>query len=751
MASVYLADDLRHGRQVAIKVLRPELAAVLGADRFLAEIRTTAALQHPHILPMFDSGRVQAEDGSDDILYYVMPYVEGESLRDRLTREQQLPLVDALRIVTDIGTALDYAHRHGVVHRDIKPDNILLTEGGAVLADFGIAMAVTTAGGSRLTETGVSVGTPYYMSPEQATAERALDGRSDIYSLGAVLYEMLAAEPPFTGPSAQAVLAKRLVEPVPHLRAVRDVPPAVERAVTRALARVPADRFATAGEFVAALTGDGPAVAGAPKRWLLAGGITAVAAVVGWAFLHRHAAGTSGMPGPVTAVAVLPFQNVVTGTDSSYLGEGMTEGLIGDLAEVGSLKVISKSSGAVAQGTARSLADLASHLGVEGVVKGSIRRSGDSVQVTVQLLRAPDSTVLLSKQYETRLSELPNLQQEIALAITGSISARLRGNERKRLDARREVNQRAYELYLRGRFHMDQEELEPARTLFEESIRISPEWAPPYVGLANYYASLPFYADTAPAEVLPRARAALARALELDETLPEAHAVNAYIRAYFEWDWRGAEREFRRAIELRPNYSDAYFSYGRFLASRRRLDEAIAQLEKALELEPLDYSLQGNRALLDYFAGRYDEAERRLRETLQRDSTDFVARWGLALVDEQKGRYDETIRILEREATTSFNRRSSLGHAYAVAGKTAKARGILAELHRAEATRYVPAYWFAVVHAGLSEKDSAFRYLERAYQERTTVMAYLLVDPRLASLRDDPRFMALARRMGSEE
>ena len=253
-----------------------------------------------------------------------------------------------------------------------------------------------------------------------------------------------------------------------------------------------------------------------------------------------------------------------------------------------------------------------------------------------------------------------------------------------------------------------------------------------------------------PAEVLPKARAALVRALELDNTLAEAHAANAYIRAYYEWDWRAAEQEFRRALELRPNYADAYFSYSRFLASRRRLDEAIAQLGRAVELDPLSLPLLANRALLEYFAGHYGEADRRLREILKSDSTDVTSKWGLALVQEQEGRPGEAIALLKPISGSSLNRKSSLGHAYAVAGRAAEARSVLDTLRAAAGRGYVPSYWFALLHTGLGQRDSALRYLERAYEERSTVLAYLLIDPRLAPLRNDPRFLALARRLGGE-
>ena len=752
MAVVFLAEDLKHRRRVAIKLLKPELSAVLGSERFVREIAIAATLQHPHILPLYDSGQ------AGGLFYYVMPFVEGESLRQRLAREQQLPLDAALQITREVGSALQHAHEHGVIHRDIKPENIMLSGGHAVVADFGIARALDAASAEQLTRSGMVVGTPQYMSPEQAGGA-AVDGRTDQYSLACTLYEMLIGQPPFTGPSALAVIARHSVDPVPSLRVVRQtVPQAVEGAIIQAMAKVPADRFASIQRFVDALQSPGIAslpqtVSPRPRSRLVMttlGAGVLVVVVAWWAVAGRTARRTPPGSRPIRAVAVLPFQDLAGSSDGAYLGEGMTEGLIADLAQIGSLKVISGSSGSVAQGTARSLADLARELGIEAVVKGSIRRAGDTIRVNVRLLHVPDSTPVFTGDYQGRLGQLPDLQREITVAITGSINAELKGDERSRLDARREVDQRAYEAYLRGRFHLERRELERARTMFEQAGRIAPDWAPPLVGLANYYTALPFFSDVAPAEVLPKARAALVQALALDETLAEAHAATGYIRAYYEWDWRAAEQEFRRALELRPNYTDAYFSYSRFLASRRRLDEAIAQLDRAVELDPLSLSLQANRALLDYFAGRYDVAASRLREILKSDSTDALVKWGLALVVEQQGRPNEAIAILEPISASSLNRKSSLGHAYGVAGNSVRARSVLAALHAQAARSYVPSYYFALVHAGLGQRDQALRYLERAYEERSTVLAYLLIDPRLASLRDDPRFLALARRLGEE-
>src|SRR5207249_990527 len=332
MATVYLARDLKHDRPVALKVLRPELAASVGAERFLREIQVTAHLTHPNILPLLDSGR------ADDFLYYVTPYVEGESLRSRLNREKQLPVDEALRLATEVAGALDYAHRHQIVQRDIKPENILLEDGQAVVADFGIARAIYAAEGERLTETGLAVGTAAYMSPEQAAGERDVDGRSDMYSLGCVLYEMLAGEPPFTGPTAQAVLAKRLAEPVPHVRTLRDtVPEAVERALRRALARAPVDRFATAAQLASALAGVSGREVPARPSWrvpAVAAGVVVALAALAWVITQRRLS-----PAMLSdAAAVLPFR--VAGPDSGLWREGLVDLLSINLDGVPGLRVV---------------------------------------------------------------------------------------------------------------------------------------------------------------------------------------------------------------------------------------------------------------------------------------------------------------------------------------------------------------------------------------------------------------------------
>src|SRR3989454_9957841 len=414
MATVYLAHDLKHDRDVALKVLRPELAAVLGAERFLQEIRISARLDHPHILTLIDSG------AADGFLYYVLPFVRGESLRDKLNREQQLGIAEALAITKQVASALDYAHRQGLVHRDIKPENILIQEGEAVVADFGIALAVREAGGPRLTESGLSLGTPQYMSPEQATGGREVDVRSDVYSLAAVVYEMLAGEPPHTGPTAQAVIAKLLTERPTRIRTVRDtVPEGIDTAVAKALAKVPADRFGGAAEFATALAvpGAGPG-AGWPRRRMvvaasLAGAVALAALAVLWHPWRRPARAALAMA-DVASVAVLPFENLTGSPNDLYLSDGMTEEVIGQLARVPGLKVISRTSTEALRGAHLTLRQIADTLGVRHVVEGSVRHAGNRIRVAVDLIDATTDAHVWTSSYERDLTDVFAVQEEIA-------------------------------------------------------------------------------------------------------------------------------------------------------------------------------------------------------------------------------------------------------------------------------------------------------------------------------------------------
>src|SRR5713101_8009531 len=533
MATVYLARDLKHDRDVALKVLRPELAAVLGAERFLQEIHISARLDHPHILTLIDSGECNG------FLWYVLPYVRGESLREKLTREKQLSLEEAVRIATQVASALDYAHRHGVVHRDIKPDNILLHEGEAVVADFGIALAVREAGGPRLTESGLSLGTPQYMSPEQATGGRELDARSDVYSLAAVVYEMLTGEPPHTGPTVQAVIAKLLTERPTRIRTVRDtVPEGIDTAVAKALAKVPADRFGGAAEFATALAvpGAGPG-AGWPRRRMvvaasLAGAVALAALAVLWHPWRRPARAALAVP-DVASVAVLPFENLTGSPNDLYLSDGMTEEVIGQLAQVRGLKVISRTSTEALKGAHLTLRQIADTLGVRHILEGSVRHAGNRIRVAVDLIDATSDAHVWASSYDRDLTDVFAVQEEIARHVADSL-VRTVGIRPTLSHGSRTERAGAYEAYLSARsliYRRTREGLRGAKEQFERAIALDPTYAPAYAGLASVY---PLWATFAYSgidfyEGYGQAIAKADRAIALDPELAEAYATRGYI------------------------------------------------------------------------------------------------------------------------------------------------------------------------------------------------------------------------------
>jgi serine/threonine-protein kinase len=445
MATVYLALDLRHGRPVALKVLRPDLPHPLAAERFLREIAVVAGLTHPHIVPLHDSGE---EAG---LLWYAMPYIEGESLRNRLRRDGSLPLDEAIRLAREVADALGYAHGRGIIHRDLKPENILLLAGHALVADFGIARALSTASSERLTETGLTLGTPHYMSPEQAAGDHEVDGRSDIYALGCVLYELLAGAPPFTGPSPEAVLIKRFTEAPPSLRSIRDgIPEATQVAIEKALARVPADRFETAMEFARALSRSTQAISGLETT-------------------------VSTRPAPAKSIAVLPFADMSPLRDQEYFADGLAEEIIGALTRIEALRVASRTASFAFKGRNEEIGDIARKLRVGTLLEGSVRKAGNRLRVTAQLVNAVDGYHLWSEHYDRELEDVFAIQDEIAANVVRAMQVVMNETAKRALDKPRTGNVQAYEYYLRGRqlFHQFREKgLQMARRMFARAIRL---------------------------------------------------------------------------------------------------------------------------------------------------------------------------------------------------------------------------------------------------------------------------------------
>lgn len=610
MATVYLADDVKHHRKVALKVLHPGLSSLIGPERFLREIEIAAKLNHPHILALYDSGR------AGEFLFYVMPYVKGQSLRHRLLRERQFPIDEAISVTHDAALALDHAHAYGVIHRDVKPENILLYEGEAVVADFGIALAVSGSPDQRLTERGVWVGTPEYMSPEQALGEDPLDARSDVYSLGCVLYELLAGEPPYTGPTAQAVIAKRLAGPTPRVRHLRaTVPAGVEQALLRALATVPTDRFRSAAAFAEALT---------------------------------------------QPAAVRPIGSPEAPPEGSRITEDVID------------------------------------------------------QLTKKIASA--------------------LKTELAKEPTRDLQA--------------------HKLYLQGRrcaFRYTPEGVRKGIEYFQQAIVKDPRYALAYVGLALAYAEIGLGHATGvlkPREAYHLAGKAVAKALELDAELGEAHAILAFLKIVRDFDWNGAELEFKRALTLNPGSADTHDLYGHMLSALERHDEAVAAQTRAQQLDPVAHRSDLAATLL--CAGRYDEALRAAALVIDLDPHHAMGYATLGWACLKKGTYAKGLAELEQAVTLSPGNTlflAQLGQAQALVGQEDRAREILAHLQQLASRRYVSPDHMAYVYTGLGDADQAMDSLERAYEERAGGVYEIKGSFLITPLRSHPRFKALLSRM----
>ena len=595
MATVYLAQDLRHDRAVALKVLKPELAHALGPERFLREIQVTAQLDHPHILPLLDSG------DAGGFLYYVMPYVQGETLRTRLMREKQLPLDDALQIAAEVADALNYAHGQGIVHRDIKPENLLLAGRHVRVADFGIARAVTAAGGDSLTATGVAIGTPAYMSPEQAGGSKDVDGRSDLYSLGCVLYEMLAGHPPFTGGTAHEILARHSMDAVPSLAAARPtVPEGLERAIATALAKVPADRFSTAAQFADALARRGSsATVGAARssRRVARLAVIAVAGMVtvGGAILMLRPSPKA--PGYArTAIAVLPFQNLSAQGPHAYFAGGLHDELLTQLSKVAALKVISRTSVMGYESTKTPLRQIASELGVGSVVEGSVQIEGSRLRVNVQLIDAATDAPVWAERYDRTLDDAFAIQSDVAQRIVAAVGAALSDAEQQRLAAVPTANAEAYRLYLQGReylirpgFLRRNEEI--AQQLFETALARDPGFALAHAALSEVHGRMFWFRyDPSPARAA-RQRAEAEAALRLAPELPQAHVAMGLAHFWGRRDYRRALEEFRVALKGLPNDARVWQLIGTVHRRLGNWDEVLAAFEKATQLNPRDAQL----------------------------------------------------------------------------------------------------------------------------------------------------------------
>jgi serine/threonine-protein kinase len=718
MATVYLAEERKHSRHVAVKVLHPEVARSLGAERFLREIRIAAGLSHPHIIPLIDSGEAEGR------LFYVSVYVPGGSLRDRLNRERTLALGDALRVAREVGSALESAHRNGYLHRDVKPENILLAEGHAMLADFGVALVCAGEVGEPITDVGFALGTPEYMSPEQASGERNLGVGSDVYSLACVVFEMLTGQPPFRGANARATMAMHVTQTPPASRAVRpELPASLDRVLAKALAKSPEQRYATVAEFLTALEGIA-----------LARLSTARAA-------------------PRT-IAVLPFVNASPEAENEYLSDGITDELIVALAKVEGLRVASRTSVFALKGKPQDVRAIGALLGASVVLEGTVRKAGERLRITAQLTSTEDGQLLWSQRYDRTLEDVFAIQDEIANTIVSTLRATTFASLETPVAKRHTENVRAHSLYLRGRHAWNkrtQEGVFEAIDFFKQAIAEDPGFALAYTGLADSFALLLDYRSVPVQEWHERAKEYARKALALDESLAEAHTSLAWSLFIYDWDWEGAAREFRRAIELDPKYATAHQWHAFSLASRGRLDEALLESHVAQELDPASVSIRRTLGWLYYYARRYDQAIYHLSRAIEMnpEAEETYRVLGLALA--MQGDLTEAERVL-REAIALRGAGpytvATLGYVLGRAGQREEASAHLRDLEQRAASGYVSSVAFATLYIGLGDVERALDWTERAREERRGWVAYLRVNPIFDPLRASPRFEALVEKMG---
>jgi serine/threonine protein kinase/tetratricopeptide (TPR) repeat protein len=703
MATVYLAHDPKHRREVAIKVLHPELTASIGAERFAREIRVSAKLQHPHILTLIDSGE------ADGQLYYVMPFVAGESLRDRLEREERLPLRDALRIAEQVASALGYAHEHGVVHRDIKPANILLAGDQAIVADFGISRAVQSGADNRLTGSGLIVGTPAYMSPEQAFEGSNVDGRTDTYALGCVLFEMLAGRPPFEAPSTQALLAQHAVASPPSLRDLApDTPLFVDRAICQSLAKEPDGRFASPIAFADVLR-SGTVVAPVGRRRL----------------------------------AVLPPENLTGDEDQQFLVLGLHEALISQLGR-GNDAVLARTSVLQYRGTSKTAREICRELAVDAVVESSLFRSGDTIGVQARLIDGNTEEGIWSGSRDGAIDRVFALYREFSEDMATGIHGRLKPGPAGS-GSHRAVDPRAYENYMRGRVTLQEfnpAEIDRAMQYFEAALAIQPDYAAAYAGISIVWDSRIVHGIVSASEGEP-AREMAKRAVELDPNLAEAHQVMALGYVWGDFDWVRGEASLRRAIELDPNEPHTRVFYSHLLAMLLRKQESDLQIRRAMEIDPFNPFTQLCHALQRGLVGQFEEGIAAMQTVPAHPlRAHGLAGMNFALgrIDEGVSHYADTFALLGDLEMAGVLRNLAHGPEAAMI----RAAELLVERAR---HRFVKPNHMVHLFTWGGDIDRAIEWLERSYEMRDHEITYAAVLWLSDALKADPRFRAFLKKM----
>ncbi len=726
MGEVYRARDSRLGRDVAIKVLPEHLSGdPLALARFEREARAVAALSHPNILAIYDVG---ADQG---VSYVVTELLEGDTLRSRVTAAA-LAWRKSVEIAVALADGLSAAHSKGITHRDLKPENIFLTtDGRAKILDFGLARVHQPAAAAETnapteTDAGMILGTVGYMSPEQVRGTPA-DARSDIFSLGCVLYEMVSGRRAFSRSTPAETMTAILRENPPELAGTgKQIPAELDRVIQHCLEKSPAERFQSARDL----------------------GFHLSAILTGAAAAKPAAA--------LDSLAVLPFVNAGGNPDTEYLSDGITESLINSLSQLPKLRVVPRSRAFRYKGQEVDPKKVGRQLKVRALLTGRVAQRGETLSVQAELVDVSEDAQLWGERYTRQMSDIFSVEEEIARAITEKLRLKLSGEEEKQLGKRQTENSEAYQLYLKGRFHWGrrtEEHLKRGIDYFQQAVDKDPDYALACAGSSDCYALLALFGVGPPKDLGAKAAAAARKAVELDDTLAEAHTSLGFCKWIYDWDYAGAEREFQRAIALKPGSWQAHSWYGVTLSAAGRADEAVAEVRQALALEPLSLVAQHHAALIFLQIRRYEEAVEHCRKTLELDPNYALSHYWLAVACEQKSLFDEAVSEFEKAAQL-FQRSpiglGGLGHGYAAAGRKQDAEQILIELEELSRKRYVDPFQVALVCVGLGDKDRAFEWLRRASDERSGFLAiYLRSFPWLDPLRSDPRYADLARRINA--
>jgi serine/threonine-protein kinase len=729
MSHVFVAEEVALGRRIVIKVLDPALAAGVSVERFQREVALTARLQHPHIVPIFSAGQVNG------LPYYIMPFVPGDSLRSRLDRDGPMPIAKTMSIVRDVALALECAHENNIVHRDIKPDNILLSGRSAIVTDFGVAKALTDSSKhvDTLTSLGVTLGTPAYMAPEQGSADPDVDHRADLYALGVVAYEMLAGKTPFAGRPAMAMITAHVTEepaPIDTLRT--GIPPSLAQIVMSLLVKDPGGRPQTAAALLGALESVGPQIG-------------------------DHDAVLSDSS-ETRSVAVLAFRNLGRDDEGDYLSDGITEEILNALARVPALRVAARSSSFALKGMNLDIKEIAKRLHVSNVLEGSVRLAGNRLRVTAQLSNGADGFQLWSERYDREISDVFEIEDDIAARIAASLQVALFDAAGKRITAperRASMDIEAYELYLKGRHFLNRrvDGMWRALAYYQRALERDPKFALAHAGVSEGYFLLTLYGAVAPREGVPKARSAALRALALEPNLAEALIVMGNASFWFDWDHEETRRLIERALRLKPSDPLVHSLHAFYLSSLGRHGEAIERATYATHLDPLGALALMSRAIVNYLASRFVDTVADCEAILDAESEDSESYRWRALSLFQLGQRDEAFQSISSSVQLSMRHPWPLANQaamFARAGREREARETLVELESRAATEAIPPLALASVHYGLGNLHAFLAQLDRSIAARDLWLIMLSVDPGFADVRDEPSFKDALGRIVAE-